>query len=59
MSLLSDVESLNGTTWQPGALPPMPYPVYEHCIVKLNDSAFISIGGLNYTYGTTGKSTNR
>jgi hypothetical protein len=37
----------------------MPFPVYDHCMVKLNDSAFMSIGGLNLTFGSTGKSLQR
>jgi hypothetical protein len=57
--LFSDIETFNGTSWQQGSFPAFPYPVYDHCMVMLNESAFMSIGGLNFTTGSAGKSTNR
>jgi hypothetical protein len=55
----SDLEAFNGTNWLAGSFPQMPFPVYDHCFTKINDSAFISIGGLNLVSGNAGKSTNR
>jgi N-acetylneuraminic acid mutarotase len=47
------VESFDGKTWQ--KIESLPKPVGENCMVAINDSVLLSIGGLN---GATGKETS-
>ena len=39
------VESFNGETWQQNIFSPLPNPVFGHCLVKINDSMLLSVGG--------------
>ena len=40
---LSNVEAFNGETWS--SLPNLPSPVYGHCMVAINDTVLLSMGG--------------
>jgi hypothetical protein len=47
---LSSVESFDGSIWDSEKISDMPYPVWTQCLVRLNDSSLISIGGHNGTF---------
>jgi hypothetical protein len=42
---LSTVESFDGQSWNKNQFEQLPEPVYRHCLVKVNDTMLISIGG--------------
>ncbi len=42
---LSSVESFDGKSWEQGRFASMPEAVTQHCLVKINDSVLMSIGG--------------
>jgi hypothetical protein len=43
---LNSVESFNGMDWEQGMFSNMPYKVYQHCLVKINSTTLLSIGGV-------------
>ncbi len=44
---LSSVESFDGNVWNDQKIADLPQPVWTQCLVKLNDSSLLSIGGFN------------
>jgi hypothetical protein len=44
-SIIKDVEVFDGDRWFNDKVAPMPKPVYRSCLVKLNDTHLISVGG--------------
>jgi len=42
---LSIVESFDGQSWNKNQFEQLPEPVYRHCLVKVNNTMLISIGG--------------
>jgi hypothetical protein len=44
-SVLKSVESFDGTDWQQGQLPELPNGVWLHCLVKINATTLLLIGG--------------
>ena len=49
----STIESFNGSTWNTGRFAQMPTAVSFHCMVKINDSLLMSIGGTVNGQGAT------
>ena len=47
---LSNVESYDGTSWS--SLPNLPSPLYDHCMVAVNETVLLSIGGFPLTTKT-------
>ncbi len=52
--VLKSVESFDGTDWEQGQLPELPNGVYDHCLVKINATTLLLIGGAE-TSGATAK----
>ncbi len=48
-SVLKSVESFDGTEWEHGQLPELPNGVLLHCLVKINATTLLLIGGLETT----------
>ncbi len=44
------VEAFDGKTWRKSPELKLPGPIYLHCIVRLNETGFLMIGG-NSPYG--------
>jgi hypothetical protein len=55
-NLLDSIETFDGTSWDNQHIAPLPKPFIRHCIVKVNSSTLLSIGGFdgkglaNHTY---------
>jgi len=48
-SVKQDVEVFEGVRWVNDKVAQMPKPVYQHCLVKLNETHLLAIGGSNET----------
>ena len=44
---LTTVESFDGQSWNKNQFEDLPEPIYAHCLVKVNDTMLIFIGGSN------------
>ncbi len=51
---LTTVESFDGQSWNKNQFEDLPEPIYAHCLVKVNNTMLISIGGSN-SPNATGK----
>ncbi len=50
--VLKSVESFDGTDWEQGQLPELPNGVWLQCLVKINATTFLLIGGTETTSST-------
>jgi hypothetical protein len=55
--VLKSVESFDGTHWEQGQLPELSNEVHLHCLIKINATTLLLIGGIETLYenGTTAK----
>ena len=51
---LASVEAFNGNIWSQGKVPSLPRNVGEHCMVMINETTLLSIGGVEFSYDYIG-----
>ena len=44
------VESFDGTDWEQGQLPELPNEIWDHCLLKINATTLLLIGGRETTF---------
>jgi N-acetylneuraminic acid mutarotase len=53
--ILKSVESFDGKNWEQGQLPELPIGIWDHCLVKINATTLLIIGGRESASGKTAK----
>ena len=56
--LLNITQTFDGKNWNSQQTENLPEPVWEHCIVKINSSTLLSIGGKEYEYSLAAYPSN-
>ena len=56
-SVKQDVELFDGGQWVNDKVAQMPVPLYRHCLVKLNDTQLLAVGG-RISHGTDNQTGN-
>jgi len=49
-TVFKSVESFDGTEWELGQVSELPYGVRQHCLVKINATTLLLIGGMETTF---------
>jgi hypothetical protein len=53
---LASVEAYDGQSWSLDKVAPLPRQVSEHCMIKVDDSVLMTIGGVEFSNGITNSS---